>query len=141
MRWFRANKTFGSRLALFALAVQFVLAFGHTHHEYIYGPARPAAAMAAAVPDGSQPLPANHPAKHGDDYCAICATMSLLGNSFVAAPPTLPLPSASHAVEQVDRAARPSNPARRPRPDRRFVLGFGIAALFCFCQRRRWPQA
>ena len=54
MRWFRANKTFGSRLALFALAVQFVLAFGHIHHEDIFGPARPAAAMAAAVPDGEE---------------------------------------------------------------------------------------
>ena len=95
MRWFRANKTFGGRLALFALAVQFVLAFGHIHHEDIYGSARPAAAIAAAVPDGSQPLPANHPAKHSDDYCAICATMSLLGNSFVAAAPILPLPSAT----------------------------------------------
>jgi len=101
MRWFRANKTFGSRLALFALAVQFVLAFGHIHHEDIYGPARSAAAIAAAVPDGSQPLPANH----SDDYCAICATMSLLGNSFVAAAPTLPLPAASHAIEQFDRVA------------------------------------
>jgi hypothetical protein len=105
MRWFRANKTFGSRLALFALAVQFVLAFGHIHHEDIYGLARSAAAIAAAVPDGSQPLPANHPAKHSDDYCAICATMSLLGNSFVAAAPTLPLPAASHAIEQFDRVA------------------------------------
>ena len=105
MRWFRANKTFGSRLALFALAVQFVVAFGHIHRDDIYGSARPAAAIAAAVPDGSQPLPANHPAKHGDDYCAICAAVSLLGNSFVAAAPTLPLPSASHAIELLDRVA------------------------------------
>jgi hypothetical protein len=102
MRWFRANKTFGSRLALFALAVQFIFAFGHIHHEDIYGSARPAA---AAVPDGSQPLPASHPAKHSDDYCAICATMSLLGNSFVAAAPALPLPAASHVIEQFDRVA------------------------------------
>jgi Protein of unknown function (DUF2946) len=109
MRWFRANKTFCSQLALFALAVQFVLAFGHIHHEDIYGSARPATAIAAAVPDGSQPLPANHPAnhpaKHSDDYCAICAAVSLLGNSFVAAAPSLPLPAASQAIEQVDRVA------------------------------------
>jgi hypothetical protein len=105
MRWFRANKTFCSRLALLALAVQFVVAFGHIHRDDIYGPARPAAAIAAAVPDGSQPLPVNHPAKHSDDYCAICATMSLLGNSFVAAAPTLPLPAASHAIEQFDHVA------------------------------------
>jgi hypothetical protein len=105
MRWFRANKILGGRLALFALAVQFVLAFGHIHRDDIYGSARPAAAIAAALPDGSQPLPANHPAKHGDDYCAICATVSLLGNSFAAAAPSLPLPSTSHAIEQLDRVA------------------------------------
>jgi hypothetical protein len=105
MRWFRANRTFCNRLALFALAMQFVLAFGHIHRDDIYGPARPAAAIAAAVPDGSQPLPANHPSKHGDDYCAICAAVSLLGNSFAAAAPSLPLPSASYAIERFDRVA------------------------------------
>src|SRR5277367_255326 len=105
MRWFRANKTFGGRLALLALAVQFIVAFGHIHRDDIYGFTRTAAAVAAPVPDGGQPLPANHPGKHGDDYCAICATMSLLGNSFVAAAPTLPLPPASHAIERPDRAA------------------------------------
>ena len=105
MRWFRANRIFGSRLALFALAVQFVVAFGHIHRDDIYGFARTAAAIAAPVPDGSQPLPANHPAKHGDDYCAICAAVSLLGNSFAAAAPSLPLPAVSHAIEQFDRVA------------------------------------
>jgi hypothetical protein len=105
MRWFRANRTFGGRLALLALAVQFVVAFGHIHRDDIYGPARAVAAIAAPVPDGGQPLPGNHPAKHGDDYCAICAAVSLLGNSFVAAAPPLPLPSASHAIEQFDRVA------------------------------------
>jgi hypothetical protein len=105
MRWFRANKTYGSRLALLALAVQFVVAFGHIHRDDIYGPARGAAAIAAAVPDGGQPLPGDQPTKHGDDYCAICAAVSLLGNSVVAAAPSLPLPAASHAIEQVDRVA------------------------------------
>ena len=105
MRWFRANRTFGSRLALLALAVQFVLAFGHIHHDDIYGPARPASLIAAAVPGGGQPLPGDQPTKHGDDYCAICATMSLLGNSFVAMAPALPLPVASQAIEQFDRVA------------------------------------
>jgi hypothetical protein len=105
MRWFRANRTFGSRLALFALAVQYVVSCGHIHKEDIYASTHPALAMAAAVPDGSQPLPANHPAKHGDDYCAICAAVSLLGNSFAAAAPSLPLPSASYAIERFDRGA------------------------------------
>src|ERR1700686_4699078 len=105
MRWFRANRILGSRLALFALAVQFVVAFGHIHRDDIYGPARAAAAIAALAPDGSQPLPGDPPPKHGDDYCAICAPVSLLGSSFVAAAPALPLPSASYAIEQFDRVA------------------------------------
>jgi hypothetical protein len=105
MRWFRANRILGSRLALFALAVQFIVAFGHVHRDDIYGAARAVAAMAAPVPDGGQPLPGDRPAKHGDDYCAICAAVSLLGNSFAAAAPTLPLPSASHAIEQHDHVA------------------------------------
>jgi hypothetical protein len=105
MRWFRANRILGSRLALLALAVQFIVAFGHIHRDDIYGPARVAAAIAAPVPGGGQPLPGDQPTKHGDDYCAICAAMSLLGNSFVAAAPALPLPSASHAIEQFDRVA------------------------------------
>ena len=105
MRWFRANRILGGRLALLALAVQFVVAFGHIHHDDIYGFTRTAAAIAAPVPDGGQPLPGDQPTKHGDDYCAICATMSLLGNSLVAAAPALPLPFVSHAIEQFVRVA------------------------------------
>jgi hypothetical protein len=105
MRWFRANRILGSRLALLALAVQFIVAFGHVHRDDIYGFTRAAAAIAAPVPGGSQPLPGDQPTKHGDDYCAICATVSLLGNSFAAAAPSLPLPTASHAIEQFDRVA------------------------------------
>jgi hypothetical protein len=105
MRWFRANARLGGRLALFALALQFVLSFGHIHAEDIYGPARVAAAIVAPGTDGGQPQPANQPTKHSDDYCPICATMSLLGNSFVAAAPLLPPPPASYAVEPIDRTA------------------------------------
>ena len=105
MRWFRANRTFGGRLALLALAVQFIVAFGHLHRDDIYGFTRAAAAVAAPVPDGGQPLPGDRPVKHGDDYCAICAAVSLLGSSFAAAAPSLPLPAASHATAQLDRVA------------------------------------
>jgi hypothetical protein len=105
MRWFRANRILGGRLALLALAVQFVVAFGHIHRDDLYGFARTAAAIAAPAPHGGQPLPGDRPAKHGDDYCAICAAVSLLGNSFAAAAPSLPLPSAAHAIEQFDRVA------------------------------------
>jgi hypothetical protein len=104
MRWFRANRTFGGRLALFALAVQLLLSFGHIHRDDIYGPDS-ASASAAAQPaaNDSQPQPTNQPSKHSDDYCAICATMALLNTSFVAEAPQLPVPVISHAVEHVDR--------------------------------------
>lgn len=106
MRWFRANRTFGGRLALFALAVQLLLSFGHIHRDDIYGPdAASALAAAAAQPaaDDSKTQPTDQPSKHSDDYCAICATMALLSGSFVAEAPQLPVPVISHAVEHVDR--------------------------------------
>jgi hypothetical protein len=112
MRWFRANRVFGGRLALLALAVQLVLSFGHIHREDIYGPARPTALAQVLAGDHAQ-QPADHSSKHSDDYCAICATISLLSTSFVAAPPLLPVPVAFHAVEHADRVAIASIALRR----------------------------
>jgi hypothetical protein len=106
MRWFRTNRRLGGRLALLALAVQIILSFGHIHHEDIFGPARPgvaAASVAQAAADNSNAPPGDQPSKHGDDYCPICAAISLLSNSFVAAAPQLPLPVVAHAVEHADR--------------------------------------
>ena len=112
MRWFRTNAKFGGRLALFALALQFVLSFGHIHAEDIYGPngapPRASAAAPGVVTAGlrlEKPLPANPSSKHHDDFCDICATIALLNNSFTAAPPQLPLPLFSHVVEHVDSVA------------------------------------
>jgi hypothetical protein len=112
MRWFRANRVFGGRLALFALAMQLVLSFGHIHREDIYGPARPAVLAQVPAGDHSQ-APADHSSKHSDDYCAICATVSLLSTSFVAAAPLLPLPVVFHVIEHADRVAIASVALRR----------------------------
>jgi hypothetical protein len=105
MRWFRANRTSGGRLALFALAVQLVLSFGHIHREDIFGPAAaPAGAVVvASAADPSAPTPADPAPGHADDYCAICASLYLLGTSFVPDVPQLPLPHVSYAIEHVDR--------------------------------------
>jgi hypothetical protein len=110
MRWFRANARFSGKLALFAMALQFALSFGHIHPEDIYGAQATVAAAvhaaSAAVAKAEKPRPGDPSSKHSDDYCAICATMSLLGNSFVAAPPLLPVPQVfSRAVEHVDSVA------------------------------------
>jgi hypothetical protein len=91
MGWFRAYRTFGGRLALFALALQFYLSFGHIHPEDIYGPANvplsSAAQIALPAAGASHSLTADHSASQPDEICAICATMYLLGTSSVPEAP------------------------------------------------------
>ncbi|HEY2531763.1 MAG TPA: hypothetical protein VGJ20_28185 [Xanthobacteraceae bacterium] len=105
MRWFRANRRFGGRLALFALALQFYLAFGHIHREDIFGPPDAMAFSAAAMtPATDHARPLDFPSKHTDDYCAICAAMVFLASSFVPQLPVLPLPVVAIPIER--RVAR-----------------------------------
>jgi Protein of unknown function (DUF2946) len=110
MKWFRSNIKQGSRLALFALAVQFALSFGHFHA--IAAPAAPAiqsgaaqsgisyaAILAApdAVSESTQRAPSDHDSdQHPDDYCAICAVVAMANAVLFATPPVLLPP---HAVE------------------------------------------
>lgn len=114
MKWFRSNIKHGSRLALFALAIQFVLSFGHHHGAVAL--AAPAVAMQAsdaagteadntlATRDASLGDPANasaarpsEPASDQDqdsDHCAVCAVIALARTVLFAGPPVLPLPEA-----------------------------------------------
>ena len=93
MTWFRSNIKGGSRLALFALALQLVLAFGHFHGV--------AAAAAPAIQSGSaQSAQQQQPASNHDsdqqpnEACAICAVVSLANTVLFATPPLLLLPQA-----------------------------------------------
>jgi hypothetical protein len=109
MRWFRSNIRAGSRLALFALAIQFVLSFGHFHG--VAAQAAPAMQSGSARSDASngigrsapdavvasaQQQPAsNHDSdQHPNDVCAICAVMALASTVLFATPPVLLLPQA-----------------------------------------------
>jgi len=92
MRWFRTHIGLGSRLALFALGVQLVLSFGHVHVGKIG--AAPQATIALAQqpqPEGGQ-KPAPHTGAH--DFCAICATVSLLASSMLPSGSTVLPPTA-----------------------------------------------
>jgi hypothetical protein len=107
MKWFRRHIKAGSRLALFALAIQFALSFGHFHGEI----ARAAPAIQAALNDADGAIAATLAApqvhseaaqqqpsgpdtdRHGAD-CAICAILSLANNFMFATPPLLELPQA-----------------------------------------------
>jgi len=109
MKWFRSNIKRGSRLALFALATQFVLSFGHFHAvaaqsaqaiqpdtapfelSYANGLTAPDAVSESA----QQPSPSNPDSdQQQSDPCAICAVMTLANAVLFATPPILLLPQA-----------------------------------------------
>jgi hypothetical protein len=110
MGWFRANRTFGGGVALFALVLQFWLSFAHIHPEDIYGPAKlslsSAAQIASSPTDATKVRPAERAAHHSNDICAICATIYLLGSSSAPQAPQLqPLALNSQPAEHLVRAA------------------------------------
>ena len=105
MRWARVKRKYGGGLALFALALQFVLSLAHLHPEDIFGPGAASSTLSAA--QRSQPLSTDPDrTSHNDDYCAICATMYLLGSSPIPeAPPLLPLSFVWQRIERSDDTA------------------------------------
>ena len=99
MKWVRANIGLGARVALFALAVQFTLSFGHFH---------PIAAQAAqSIQSVQQQLPSPGPDtdRHLDDLCAICTVIALASTAVAAAPPSLPLPQFVELPHQTTETA------------------------------------
>jgi hypothetical protein len=115
MKWFRSNIRHGSRLALLALAIQFVLAFGHFHGVAAEAAPVPQAASAKqslpvwnlaridglAAPDKAnpfvesrQPAPDHDSDGQSNDGCAICAVIAMANAVLFASPPLLLLPQA-----------------------------------------------
>ncbi|HEY2212463.1 MAG TPA: DUF2946 family protein [Bradyrhizobium sp.] len=109
MKWFRSNIKHGSRLALFALAIQFVLSFGHFHGGAARaapaiqsGPAQSNPPYASSLPAGGafgeparqQPASDQDSDRQQSDPCAICAAIALANAVLFATPPLLLLPQA-----------------------------------------------
>ncbi|MCP4616192.1 MAG: hypothetical protein GY844_07120 [Bradyrhizobium sp.] len=103
MKWFRRNIKTGSRLALFALALQFVLSFGHFHRDAAQ--AAPAlqsqtslALEQAVAPDAAiqaQQQPSDHhDGQPSHEPCAICAVIAMANQTVFTALALLPLPDA-----------------------------------------------
>ncbi|HEY7662456.1 MAG TPA: DUF2946 family protein [Xanthobacteraceae bacterium] len=105
MAWFRSRSRLGSYLALFAIAVQLVLSFGHVHLNGLPGAhhawtpwhvhaarAVPATADSAGKIDHAGKL--DHAGKElpalADDFCPICALIHLAGTLVLATAPALP---------------------------------------------------
>jgi hypothetical protein len=109
MKWFRSNVKPGSRLALFTLAVQFVLSFGHFHGGAAQAAPAIQSGLAQSGLSGASGLstadavglsaPRRSPASHDSDRqpsdaCAICAVIALANAALFATPPLLLLPQA-----------------------------------------------
>jgi hypothetical protein len=106
MRWFRSNIKRGSRLALFALAIQFAFSFGHFHAvaaqavqpdtaPFELSHANGLAAASAVSESAQQPSPSTPDSdQQQSDPCAICAVMALANAVLFATPPILLLPQA-----------------------------------------------
>lgn len=98
--------TFGAWCALFALAAQLTLSFGHVHGispgwagAAIKG--RQALQSQPVLPDqASVPARPSQPDPYGaaDDFCAICALIHLAGTMAPAAALVLPLPAVFRPV-------------------------------------------
>ncbi len=93
MRWFRSNIRLGSRLALFALAVQILLSFGHVHARLISGKSNPSAEALAGLVVSDAPTPLGKSGGSGDFDCPICALIQLSAAAAPSVAPTLPLPA------------------------------------------------
>ena len=109
MKWFRKHVKLGSRLALFALVLQFALSFGHSHGFATQAAAASVFALDVNPERSSDPRdshatsPTSPAGQHDDqqpaDTCAICAVMALASAALVAPPPVLLLPQAFELLD------------------------------------------
>jgi hypothetical protein len=108
MSWVRTHRRLGGTLALFALALQLVLSFGHVHaHDFAGIPGSPVAQAQVTAPHGG---PDGDAGDQADAYCLVCATVALSGTLVLPVRPAL-LPPAnsinvSHWYRLADRRDR-----------------------------------
>jgi hypothetical protein len=93
MKWFRSKLKYGSRIALFALAIQFALSFGHFHGIAAQAAPRTAPGISQAA-QPQQPASDHDSDRQPNDGCAICAVMAMANAVTFATPPLLLLPQA-----------------------------------------------
>jgi hypothetical protein len=84
MRWIRQHIGPATWLAFTALAVHLVMTFGHVHAEWFSTPSHATTAIGAAGlhepdADGAGAPTQPYRAPVADNFCAICANVSLLG--------------------------------------------------------------
>jgi hypothetical protein len=104
MIWFRLQIRSCAQLALFALALQMVVSFGHVHRDHLFSVAAAVHTPFTSVATYGLPSRADqdhHPASD-DDYCPICASIALAGTGLAAMPPIFILPTSVPRVWSPD---------------------------------------
>jgi Protein of unknown function (DUF2946) len=94
MAWFRYRSRLGAYLALFALALQLAVSFGHVHQ--IAPNLALASILASEQSPSDQANAPSSPVGHddlADHLCPICTLIHLAGAIVPAETPPLPLPS------------------------------------------------
>jgi hypothetical protein len=95
MNWVRAKIRPFAQLALFALAVQMVVSFGHMHRDDLGLPALATAHWARFPSGAAQSLTGptdRNQYPSSDDYCPICASIALLATGAPSLPPVIVAP-------------------------------------------------
>jgi hypothetical protein len=100
MRWIRRNRRVGAWAALFALAVQITLSFGHIHLDKNILSSRTTTHTPQwqSAERGGPSSPAHH--QNAADFCDICATIALVASSVLPEPATLTPPLATPGAWQ-----------------------------------------
>jgi hypothetical protein len=94
MGWFRSSRGRAAGLALFALACQLVVTFGHIHlGSFSGGPASWANSIHAGETSPANPQPSQkHPNSLPGNFCAICVNIALAGALIVPDSPVVSAP-------------------------------------------------
>jgi hypothetical protein len=95
MNWFRSRIRFGAQLALFTLAFQIAVSFGHMHRDDLGLPPLPTSCQtsSASVTNPAAPACDHEQQPASDDYCPICASMALIATAIPSLPPLLIVPA------------------------------------------------
>jgi hypothetical protein len=118
LRWVRANRSRCGLLALFALALQLYLSFGHIHAEDLgLNPPSGVTAQAGSAAHDDDSQPADHD-EH--DVCAICVALGLTASSVIPVVAPLTLPIAGDFIWSL--------PVVSPRLDIQFAANFRARA-------------
>ena len=117
--WFRTRLRLGSYVALFALAFQLAVSFGHIHLDALATHSSSVVTATAGTPPTG-----DDPRDVADHYCPICALIHFAGALVLSQPPSVPLPIAF----------------AQSRPDEIVQFGFAIA-LPAFFPARAPPVA